>query len=47
MFNTRRAVEINLPFEIAQVFVLFAAWVLCNWSVSTPMDGEGFAGEIR
>ncbi len=46
MFNTRRAVEINLPFEIAQVFVLFAAWVLCNWSVSTLMDGEGFAGEI-
>ena len=42
MFNTRRAVEINLPFEIAQVFVLFAAWVLCNWSVSTLMDGEGF-----
>lgn len=46
LFNAKEADEINILFEVAQVVVLFAVWVLSNWSVSTLMDGEGFAKEI-
>ncbi len=45
-FSTSDGVPFNLLLELGKTVGLFAAWVVCNWAVSTFTDGEGKLREI-
>jgi len=41
LFSTHRIEDIKVLNEIVLVFALYSGFLLCNWAVSTLMDGEG------
>lgn len=45
-FNPNDGVPFNILLELGKTIGLFAAWVICNWAVSTFTDGEGKFHEI-
>lgn len=40
-FSTNDDVPFNILLELGKTVGLFAAWVICNWAISTFTDGEG------
>lgn len=45
-FNPNRVDELNLFAQLCSTAGIFAAFVLCNWAVTTIMDGKGKLSEI-
>ena len=45
-FSTNDDVPFNILLELGKTVGLFAAWVICNWAISTFTDGEGKLREI-
>ena len=45
-FRTARADQFNLPFAFLSTVGVFAAFAVCNWAVTTVMDGKGRLREI-
>lgn len=45
-FNYNDLNDLNILLIATKTIVLFALWVICNWSVATWMEGEGKASEI-
>lgn len=41
LFNDRRMEDIRALDESVLIFVIYGGFLLCNWAVSTLMDGEG------
>lgn len=46
VFNQNRPEEFNLLVMIASTWGLFALFVVCNWAVTTLMEGKGKLSEI-
>jgi len=45
-FNYNRTDQFNLPFTLISTVGVFVAFVVCNWSITTIMDGKGRLLEI-
>lgn len=45
-FNENRVDKFNLPFMLVSTLGVFAAFVICNWAVTTIMEGKGRLKEI-
>ena len=45
-FNENRTDQFNLLFTLLSTIGLFAAFVLCNWSITTILEGKGRLREI-
>ncbi|MEG1887211.1 MAG: YIP1 family protein, partial [Oscillospiraceae bacterium] len=45
-FNNNRTDQFSLPFTFISSVGVFAAFVICNWSITTIMDGKGRLKEI-
>mgnify|MGYP001025858540 FL=1 len=45
-FNHNRTDQFNLPFTFVSTVGVFIAFVVCNWSITTIMDGKGRLFEI-
>ena len=46
VFIDSRPDQLNVIVEFAKTIGLFMVWILCNWAITTLMDGEGKFKEI-